>query len=162
MYNSPIKNNKLIQEAFEKGYQQGMNEQGVPSLARPVTNPNTWGTSAPSGLGGPGSGGPRSAGGGGQQSAGGAVSAEVVPITPINPVPHNGKDAIPGEGDDGYVGGGTHKWPGGSCPYRDILECGGNGKCRIVRYYYWRGVQFGTNKGTTKWRRRAPYGDHPA
>ena len=30
MYNSPIRNNKLIQEAYSKGYRQGLNEQFLP------------------------------------------------------------------------------------------------------------------------------------
>jgi len=42
MYNSPIRNNKLLQEAYLKGYRQGLNEQqqGGPPSGRPWFTPS--------------------------------------------------------------------------------------------------------------------------
>jgi len=129
--------NEQIRQAYEAGRRQALNEVsfGGGSPVSPVYKRGV-----------------------GVQRSGGPVSAAVPRPTPGTP----GEDAIPGPGEDGYVGGGTHKWPGGSCPYRDIEICSGNGRCRIVRYYYWRGVGPNQDEGDRKWRTRPPYGGHPA
>ena len=40
MYNSPIKNKTLIEEAYEKGYRDGLNEDTEPYPLRPQTQSN--------------------------------------------------------------------------------------------------------------------------